>query len=300
MSLKTFISSLVPHFERSRVIEDIDSLSNHIEKDLLPNYGIATQQLRGKKFASNPVKAMEALYDLRNPRDRGISHLQYISRVLANAKRLLEALEAQIPELFARDITKDALTYKRAAVLQLLAVIRFYSDYAASYLHRAVSAEAAVLKGGVGDEGLDPIDRKFLDEQLESFFQAGHLLDQKVDGLIERLGSMEDIQIVSDKINFVATTMGQDVVDPLRLGFMGVTATASPVYKFRSMVANWQDATYKRNVELAKATQLRLYALRDAKAGKNDPLLEQKIGHLEGRLGRLRQDVADYEARYAS
>lgn len=300
MSLKSFLSSLVPHFERSRVVEDIDSLTGHIEKDLLPNYAIALQQLRGKKFASNPVRSMEALYDLRNPRDRGISHLQYITRVLTNSKRLLEALEEQIPELFARDVTKDALTYKRAAVLQLLAVVRFYTDYAAAYLHRAVMAEAAVLKGTEVDADLNPVDRKFLDEQLESFLQAGHLLDQKVETVIERLGAMEDIQVVSDKINFVATTMGQDVVDPLRLGLMGITATASPVYKIRSMLANWQDAAYKRNVELAKATQLRLYALKDARAGKNDPLLEQKINVLEGRLSRLRQDVADYEARYAS
>ncbi len=111
---------------------------------------------------------------------------------------------------------------------------------------------------------------------------------------------MEDIQIMVDKINFVSTTMGSDTVDPLRLGFMAPTATSSPIYKVRSMIASYQDATYKRNQELAKSIQLRLYALKDAKAGKNDPALQQKIEYLENRLSRINQDVADHEARCAS
>lgn len=302
MSLKSFLSSLLPHFERSRIIEDIDSQLTELEKHQIPNYKAASQTLKGHKFVSAPGRAMGALFQLRNPRIRNVPHLQYITGVLENTTKILRMVEGLVPELFARDVTKDALTYKKAAVLQLLSVIRFTTNYSGLYLDRVLAAETALIHGQAdkADAQLTPVDKKFLDDNLETFLQAAKLLSDKSEDLADRLGKMEDIQIVADKINFVTSTMGVDTVDPLRLGFMGLTATSSPIYMVRSMLANYQDATYKRNVELSKSIQLRLYSIKDAKQGKNDPALQQKIDYLEGRLARLNQDVADYEARFGS
>ena len=301
MNLKSFLSSLLPHFERSRIIEDIDSLLTNLEKNQIPNYKAASQTLKGHKFVSAPGKAMDSLFQLRNPKLRNVPHVQYITGVLENSVAVLRMVEELVPELFARDVTKDSLTYKKAAVLQLISVARFTSNYAGLYLDRVLAAETDHLRGATASEAqLTPVDKKYLDENLETFLAAAKLLSQKPEEISTRLGEMEDIQIVVDKINFVTQTLGSDTTDPLRLGFMGLTATSSPVYKVRSMIANYQDANFKRNQELAKSIQLRLYMLKDAKAGKTDPALEQKIEYLEGRLARLNQDVADYEARFGS
>ena len=60
MSLKSFLSNLLPHFERSRIIEDIDSLLTDLEKNQIPNYKAAAQSFKGHKFASAPGRAMDA------------------------------------------------------------------------------------------------------------------------------------------------------------------------------------------------------------------------------------------------
>lgn len=302
MSLKSFLSSLVPHFERNRIIEDIDSLSTDLTKHQIPNYKSALQHFKGHKWTSPKGKAMESIFHLRNPRLRSISHVQYTANVLENTSAILAGVEQLVPDLFARDVTKDGLTYKKAAVLQLLSIVRFFNNYSALHLTRLLSAEtaASLNKEENPDAGMTPVDIRYLDENMETFYQVGQILLQPAQEIIDALGKMEDIQIAVDKINFVAQTMGTEAVDPLKLGFMGKTATSSPIYMVRARIASYQDATYKRNVELSKSIQLQLYQFKDAKQGKSDPALEQKIEYLQARLARLNQDVADYEARVAA
>jgi hypothetical protein len=298
MSLKSFLSSLVPHFERNRIIEDIDSLANDLESNLIPSYDAAQKLFAGRKFASNAGRGLEAMFHLRFPQNRGQSHVSFVNDTLLNVLDTLKMIERLVPEIFARDVTKDSLTYKKAAVLQLLSVIRFYNDYAGRHLLRLLANEDAATKGQPEDTILLPIDKKFFDENLETFLQAGHVVALKPEQIAERLGQMQDLQIVVDKINTIQATLGVENVDPLKLGFMGPSATNGPIYKIRSAIANYQVACHKRNVEQTKAIQLRLFALKDAFAGKNDPKTQQAITYNEDRLQRLREEIAEFEERF--
>ncbi len=299
MNIKTFLSSLVPHFERNRIIEDIDSLATDLESNLGPSYGAASKMLAGRKFASTAGKTMEAMFQHRFRDVRAANHVGYIMSILPNILESLKMFERLVPEIFARDVTKDSLTYKKAAVLQYLAVVRFFNDYAGRHLLRLLAGEDAAIKNQPEDADLLPIDKKFLQENLETFLQALNVLALKPEVIADRLGQMQDIQIVVDKINMITSTMGVENVDPLKLGFMGPSASSSPIYKIRSAIANYQVANHQRNKELAKALQLRLFALKDAQAGKNDPKLQQQIEYNTARLNRLNEDLAAFEERYA-
>lgn len=299
MSLKTFLSSLVPHFERNRIIEDIDSLATDIESNLIPSYSAANNLFRGRKFTSQAGKGLEAMFRLRNPQERNMTHLHYIGLTLTNMLDTLKMLERLVPEIFARDVTKDSLTYKKAAVLQLLSVVRFFNDFAGRHLLRLLAAEDAVAKGQVEDADMLPVDKKFFNENLETFLQSGHVVALKPEVIAQRLGQMQDLQIVVDKINTVVASLGQENVDPLKLGFMGPHATNSPIYKVRTALANYQVACHNQNKETAKGLQLRLFSLKDALSGKNDPKLQQQIEYNTDRLQRLREEIANFEERYS-
>lgn len=312
MSLKSFLSSLLPHFERSRVIEDIDSLATDNRDNLVPAYSNAAGHFRGGKFASTVGKQVEGMFHLRFPQERQTNHVSFIAATLSNTANVLQGVEAIVLELFARDVTKDSLTYKKAALLQYLSLVRFAQDYAGRYLLRLLTAEAAAGKstglapvgssasGADEDEGLLPIDKRYFQENLETFLQALHVLSITPAQFAERLGQMQDLQIVVDKINTIQATLGPENVDPLKLGFIAPSATNSPIYKLRSAIAGWQVANHNRNKELAKALQLRLYALKDASHGKTDPRLQQQIEYNEARLKRLQEDMANFEERYGS
>ncbi|WJJ54910.1 virion structural protein [Xanthomonas phage RTH11] len=298
MSLKSFLSSLVPNFERNRIIEDIDSLATDIESNLAPSYDAATKQLRGRKLASNAAKTMEAMFHLRFPQERQTTHVAFITAALLNSLDVLKVIERLVPELFNRDVTKDSLTYKKAAVLQYLSVVRYFADFSGRHLLRIIAAEDAALKGQAEDAELLPVDKKFFAENLETFLQVLAVVSIPPQAIAERLGQMQDLSIVVDKINTISATLGVENVDPLKLGFIGVNATSSPIYKIRSAYGNYQVACHNRNKELTKAIQLRLYALKDAQAGKNDPKLQQQIEYNTGRLARLNEEIAGFQERY--
>lgn len=298
MSLKTFLSSLLPHFERNRILEDVDALALDIESNLAPGYDAAVKQFRGKKLTSQVGRSVETLFHLRYPKERSETHLSFTAKTLVSLSATLEMLNTLVPELFSRDVTKDAMTYKKAAVLQLLSVIRFYNNYAGQYLLRLLAAEDAALAGTEEDAQLLPIDKRYFQENLETFFQAGHVLSLSTAEIAERLGQMQDLQIVTDKINAVAATLGQENVDPLKLGFMP-PAAGGLMYRIRASIASYQVAKHNQNKELAKAIQLRLYALKDRQAGKADAKLQQQIEYSEARLARLNEEVAAFEEQYA-
>ena len=142
------------------------------------------------------------------------------------------------------------------------------------------------------------MDKKFFQENLETFLQALNVLALPPAQVAERLGNMQDMQIVADKINMISSTLGNENVDPLKLGFMGPSASSSPIYKIRAAIAQWQVANHQRNKELSKALQLRLFALKDAYAGKTDPKLQEQIEYNSARLNRLNEDIATFEERY--
>lgn len=298
MNLKSFLSSLVPHFERNRIIEDIDSLATDIESNLAPSYVAAAKLVTGRKFASTAGKTLEAMFQHRFRNSRSVNHVAYITTILPNVLEALKLFERLVPEIFARDVTKDSLTYKKAAVLQYLSVVRFFNDYAGRHLLRLLAGEDAAAKGQPDDTELLPIDRKFFQENLETFLQALNVLALPPEQIAERLGQMQDIQIVADKINMISSTMGVENVDPLKLGFMGPSASSSPIYKVRSAIANYQVSNHQRSKELSKALQLRLFALKDAYAGRNDPKLQQQIEYNTARLNRLNEEIATFEERY--
>ncbi len=298
MNIKSFLSSLVPHFERNRIIEDIDSLASDVESNLAPSYNAAGKLIASRKFGSTAGKTMEAMFRHRFRNERALNHIAFIAGLLPQLLESLKLIERMVPELFNRDVTKDSLTYKKAAVLQYLAVVRFFNDYAGRHLLRVLAGEDAATKGQPEDTDLLPIDKKFFQENLETFLQALNVLALSPDQIAERLGQMQDIQIVADKIGMISSTMGVENVDPLKLGFMGPSASSSPIYKIRSAIATYQVANHQRNKELSKTLQLRLFALKDAYAGRSDPKLQEQIEYNTARLARLQEDMAAFEERY--
>lgn len=297
MSLKMFLSSLLPSFERARILEDIDSLSSDIGNNLSPAYSSAAQITKAHKFKSQVGQSTESMFHLRFPQERQTNHVAYIAGVLGNTEAVLKVADGMVSEVFARDVTKDALTYKKAALLQYLSVVRFVNDFAGRHLLRLLAAEDAATKGQPEEAGL-PVDQRFFKENLEPFLHALKVLDLRPREFSDRLAKMQDLQIVADKISTIASTLGPENVDPLRMGFIGPNATSSLIYKLRTGLANYQVATHNQNKELSKALQLRLYALKDAHSGKSDPKLQQQIEYTEARLARLREEMSGFEEKY--
>lgn len=299
-SLKTFFQKLLPSFDRSRVIEDIDSMATNIESNLAPNYKAAAQLLRNKQPASKWGRVVEVAFHYRNKNNRGQNYVGYFNEVLPRIAETLKMLERLVPEIFARDVTKESLTYKRAAVLQFLGLTRFVLDYAGVNLRVLLADEAAfALNGAEAAEDVAKADRAYLSDNLETFMHALSIVGQQTVTIAENLGTMQDLQLIVDKINVIAQTAGPENVDPLRMNFLGWQATSSPVYILMSAWAGYQDKNHKRQIEESKALQLRLMALKEAYAQKQSPAMQSRIQYTEDRLQRVMGELDEYRASIA-
>lgn len=299
-SLKTFFQKLLPSFDRSRVIEDIDSMATNIESNLAPNYKAAAQLLRGKQPGSKWARAVDVAFHYRNKNNRGQNFVGYFNEVLPRLAETLKMFERLVPEIFARDVTKDSLTYKRAAVLQFLGLARFVLDYAGVNLRVILADEAAfALNGAESSDEISKADRAFLLDNLETFMHALSIVGQQTVTISENLGSMQDLQVIIDKVNVISQTVGTENVDPLRMNFLGWQATSSPLYILQSAVAAYQDKNHKRQIEESKALQLRLMALREALGNKQNPAMQSRIQYTEDRLQRVMGEIDEYRASIA-
>jgi len=297
MNIKNFLSKMLPHLDRNRITQDIDTQIITYEAVLQTGISGLTARLPGKKFNSHLGKVTQALFETKTKNNQ--SHVAYIGDAVNSALANLAAIEKILPDIFARDVARDAMTFKKATVLQYLSISRFASDYAIRYLDALIGAEAAALTGTEAAyvEGMLEIERKYLDEERHAFFSALQLISTPASVLVQKITDMEDLAASQDKINVIIQTSGVDAVDPLRVNLMGASATANPFYQIGAALASWQVATHNRNKETVKALQLKLLALRDAQARKTDPRLEQQIESTTVRIRELSQSIAEMESR---
>lgn len=299
MNIMKFFSALLPNFERSRIVEDIDLLRTEAKDIILPAYKQAGSLTHGKKFGAQITQNFNELFLNTLPRYRQAGFVVGTHEFYVTVVEKLDILEKLVGDLFAKDVTKESLTYRKAAILQYLSALRFVNQYAQRSLLRFLAAEqfAALGQPERIDTQLSPGEKKWLDDNLSGYLQALKLLALPTKDLTAALNSIPEITIVPERFDAVKQTVGADKLDPLRFDF--ISANYNPIYFLRSLWAEYQVEAYKRDKETKRALEFRLLALRQAYEGHQDAKIQQQIEYTEGRIAKISAELAEKEARYA-
>ncbi len=294
-----FFAGLIPSFERSRIVEDVDMLRSEVRDNLLPAFKQAASQMASKKFSSKMVADFNEVFGMTLPDYRRMGYFEGMAHFYASLIEKLDLIDRLVMELFAKDVTKETLTYRKTAILQYLSAIRFINEYSSRCLLRLLAAESLTLLGKADqvDRQLAPAEIKWLEENRSAYMQALKLLAIPVKDLNAAFDTIPEITVVPERFQQVAATVGLHKLDPLQLGL--ISAQWNPIYHLRSYFAERQVEQYRRNKELKRALELRLLALREAQAGKQDARLQQQIEYTEARIARLNHEIAEMERQYA-
>lgn len=297
MKLIQFFTNLLPNFERSRIVEDVDGLQNEVKDNLLPAYKQALATTHGKKFASKMVNNFNEVFIMTMPEYRHVGFLGAMVSFYTTLSDKLDIISRMIPELFAKDVTKESMTYRKSAVLQYLSAVRFVNEYSARSLLRFLTAEQNALLGKSDtDMQLAPAEVRWLDDNQATYLQAIKLLSIPVKDLASALEEIPEISIVPERYEVVAQTVGIKKLDPMNLGL--ISGRFNPIYHMRSLWAEHQVDSYMRDKETKRALELKLLALRQAYDGKQDARVAQQIEYVEGRLQKLNKSLHDREEQY--
>lgn len=300
MNIKSFFLGLLPNFERSRIIEDIESLRIQVRDNLLPAFKNSETLMKANAYKAQLSNDFNGAFGVAVPKYRGHTFFQAMLGFLATSLDKLDFLDRIVPEMFAQDVTKESLTYRKTFVLQYLSALRFVDKYASMMLLRMVAAETYASQGRTDliDSQLNQAELKWLAQNREAFFQAVKTLDISVKDLGHALETAADVRVMPDRIAALVQTLGVDKVDPLRMGF--IVSDMNPIYFMRKVYAEFQVKRYKAKLEEKTLLELRLLQLKQAQSGKQDAKLDKAIEYSEGRLGRLNYELNEMQSEYTA
>ena len=293
-----FFSKLLPNFERNNVAEDVQMLRDDISNNLLPAYKQATTITHDRKFASQIVSDFDEVFRLSAPAYKRVGYFNGMIAFLTGMADKLDLVARLIPEMFAKDITRESLTYRKTALLQYLSVARFVNEYSARQLLRLVAAEQMAQLGKVDqtDTQLSPAEKSWLTDNQSAYFQAIQFLSLPLKDLSSAFERIPEITVVPERFNEIAHTVGAGNLDPMGLGL--ISGDWNPIYHLRSLWVERQVEAYQRDKETKRALELRLMALRKAYDGTQDAKLESQIEYIEGRLSRINHSINEMEQHH--
>lgn len=297
MSMIGFVKSLVPNFERSRIVEDLGQQKEYLNDTLIPNLRGAAKLLAGENLKSNYGRQFMANFKTALPdyRSRGVFQglAEYFSKIGAS----LQEIENQIPDLFGPDVTVETLTYQKATILSYLDASRFVAQYASRALSITLAAETATsLKKDEKSEiqkQFTKWEKNWVDSKSQQFIATLEALNKSPRDIISAVNSIPEITIDANKDRVVGQTVGMNKLDPLKLGFLPVSG--NPIYKMRMYFAEWQQENYKAGVEEARVLELRILELKAALDGHEDARNQRALDYTKGRLDKLNAKLQDYE-----
>jgi hypothetical protein len=301
MKILNYISSLLPSFERQRILNDIASLQAELSGTTLKMYGDA-----GATFAKNKFKAkVNVEFDtdfhgkLRD--NRSVNFVSAIEAILKSVPAKLSYLEGLVNANYATDMTREAITYQKATVLKYLEVVSFTLSYADRLLLDTLAAETFQNNNASQLIGTNqaPAIYKWMSAHRLDFLNAMCVLAMPLDETREKIESIPDITAIPSNADTVRETVGPAKLDPLGLGFM-ITTWFNPIYHSRMAFAEWQVERFKAKQEEKRALEYRLFALQESYTNKKDPKLEQQIQYSEGRLQSLNHKLSQLESDYIS
>jgi hypothetical protein len=216
--IRSFVSAMLPTFEKTRLLEDFNSAVKElrITRDM---YNVDTRDympVLDKKFGTL-VSEFKKHVNTYNGDVFG-TLVKIMDARLADIDKIIDYAE----ELYAPVIVRDLLDYQKINMLRYVDGISFFNSYA-----RKLMLSATTLR--LGDKTLvavtDKLDYEFLNElnNTRSFAIMSSALENSYKEIRQAMDKMAKVTFSADSHEMVAKT--NSVSDPMRLGFMPVVGT---------------------------------------------------------------------------
>lgn len=293
MKFTNYLASLLPSFEKDRLMEDARLTVGEFNETTIPAYESCIVSLKGYKFKSDKINNFEHMFRRNNSgfdRDFFTGFLAGLKEAKAN----VEFSISQIEKTYNEDVAAAGLTYAKANLMQFIEIAGFVSKYARKFLIYFLVVESAEYKenGLALSESLTKAEMKWIEENGLNFAQAFRIVTVPQQKLLKHINEIPDIVVTSDNEDTLLRTHGNKV-DPLSMRLIPIWL--NPIYHFRMFVAEWQANRYKAAVEELKVIQLRLLYLKRLEDGKPDAQIEKEIAYLEGRAQTLNFKIKKIE-----
>lgn len=295
MNIKNFVSSLLPSFEKGRILEDLTLLKQELRDYTLPSYVTAAQVFARKSPQAKSAQQFDKQFSAK-VKVRGLSghYLLVTKGVLERVSANFDMVEGLVQKTFSHDVAASGLTYLKANLIQYVEAMSFAVRYARKLLLWTLSEEDLHLRiNGKMTGALTKAETDWLWANRETFSYCLNILGVQTKDLETTLKNIPDLVVVPEQVDVVRETIGDAKLDPMKFNLVGTVL--NPIYHVRIAIAEWQVKRLKAAEQEALALEYRLLALRNQAEGKEDAKLDQLIEYTEGRLQKLNRQIAEME-----
>lgn len=295
MRFDSLIGVLLPHFDRNKLIEEIESAKTELVTATIPAYKSAVNAFGYKDFHSPEVrefdKEMRAHFGWRQ---RG-NFLVVVNTLLVKLNGFYPTLTEAVENKFAEDVTLAGMTYTRATVIQLIGAARSYQAYARlllrwTYYKESIALSGPELGGLVYSMAAPELAKLTADK--EQFFNAYASLHLAIEGF-DTLEKVPDVVIDKENSHVVANLRGINSLDPFHTRALDGQPLMFCIRKWWS--ADSDLLKREAAIEEAQMLELQLLNLEQLARGKDDPKLQRRIEVTQERLEKLLKKIEDLE-----
>lgn len=293
MKFSSFLKSLLPGFEKDRVLEDIRLTHTELKDITIPAYETSIAILKTKDLKSKEVTDFEKVFRRNNP-GFGKELFEGLLEGLQVAESNMDVVESLIQKTYNEDVAAGGLTYLKANLLQYVEVVGFVSKFARKFLFYTFVMEAANYEANSlkMTESLSRAEIQWIEENFLNFAQAFKIVSTPKAKLAKQFSEIPDIVVTGENEDTLMRTQGAKI-DPFQMRF--IPTWLNVIYHVRIHVAEWQVERYNAAKEELKIIQLRKLHLERMRDNKPDARIEKEIEYLESRAQKLNHKIAQME-----
>lgn len=298
MSFFNYVTSLLPTFEKQRVMRDIENLRQSLVEFTLPPYNNAVDLFdKNWKWASRDLDKLDRTFSRTVKTDFKGNYIMIIQKTLNRVSDNMDTLENIVDKSFQDDIVGRVLTYQRATMLRYVEMIGFAIRYS-NLLLRYTFAEEHTARGNDRSGDILPAERKWLQEKEKEFFEAMRVLSVTKKELVDNIEKVPNVEVTEDNEETIAATMGINRLNPMRMNL--IAKDWNPIYHVRMAIADWQINRFKAQKEERRVLEYQLMRMKERLENDTDNAqLAAEIEAATNNLEKLNHSIKKMEDRYA-
>lgn len=301
MRLPLWLSTLLPTFAKSRVLDDITTARKELAGNVVPAMQNAAKNYSKRKFKDKWVLSFEQRFSTRHRANYRGNFITPVAEISENALEILNVAEKLVSTRFEQDIVRDAMRLLTANTLQLVEAIEFFSQYSMRLLLVATNLEviaASQYADIAGPDAPTAGEMKWLEDNFNSFMAAVDTLSTPSAEVERKLDGIPDVIVSPDTAARVESSLEYSKTDPLRLNL--ISARFNIIYRARLAIAEWQEERLQVAIESKRLLEFRLIQLQNAEAGKDDARLQKQIDYTQKRIEEIKYKLMKEGVEYGA
>lgn len=306
-TLGKFLETLLPRLNKSKVAEDIRITRGELENIVEPTYKEAVRFFtNSKSIKSEDLKEITVsfmrnidnnvfIFDTYKNRKRENIVLSINDRI-PNLIKNTKEIESKIEDLFEKDIIRDGLTAKKAALLRAAEYLSFISRYSIDLINYIYNEELYTRSLDDSYKDMPPIKVNLIKNNITNYANLLNFFSIDPEEFKDRYNKIPDIFVNIKEYTKISAVYEENILNPVS----APTITGfeySPIYHIGMLWAEWQASRYKAYSEKKQMLELKRLALDLEDSDRKDPKIQKQIKILNERITEFEYKMASIEGK---